>query len=137
MRVIGLLLVILGMGAAFVFWNKDTSVEVPTTEIMGQQVGGGRVNNLGLMQDRQNGLIFGIGAAILGAILTAAAPKPTSEQKSFTLQPARKAAPSEDAVRSDALNVKGRLDQLQALKDSGAITDQEHEKRRLEILSEI
>lgn len=44
----------------------DTSVAVPATEILGQTIGGGRVNNIGLMQDRQNGLIFSSVAALAG-----------------------------------------------------------------------
>jgi 4-amino-4-deoxy-L-arabinose transferase-like glycosyltransferase len=47
----------------------DTSVAVPTTEILGQTIGGGRVNNLGLMQDRQNGLMFSSVAALAGLLL--------------------------------------------------------------------
>lgn len=47
----------------------DTSVAVPETTFFGTTIGGGRVNNIGLMATRQNGLICGIGAAIFGAIL--------------------------------------------------------------------
>ena len=46
----------------------DTSVAVPTTDFMGTTIGGGRVNNLGLMSTRSNGIMFGFGLAILGAI---------------------------------------------------------------------
>jgi hypothetical protein len=44
----------------------DTSVQVPQQEIMGQTIGGERVNNLGLMQDRQNGIYLGFGALAVG-----------------------------------------------------------------------
>lgn len=47
----------------------DTSVEVPQQELLGQMIGGGRVNNLGLMQDRQYGIFLGFGAAALGLII--------------------------------------------------------------------
>lgn len=57
--------------ATYFFLFFDTSVEVPVREFMGTQFGGGRVNNLGLMADRQNGITMGMGAAILGAILFA------------------------------------------------------------------
>jgi hypothetical protein len=58
---IGLLLLIGGgLGALYFFFGFDTSV---ATEM------GGRVNNLGLISDRQNGVIVSIGAAIVGAIL--------------------------------------------------------------------
>jgi hypothetical protein len=46
----------------------DTSVQLPTREFMGQSIGGGRVNNLGLIADRQNGMIAGAAAAVLGLL---------------------------------------------------------------------
>ena len=57
----------------------DTSVEVPTTTVFGQTIGGGRVNNLGLMSDRSNGIIIGIGAAIFGLILSIVAKSKSKE----------------------------------------------------------
>jgi hypothetical protein len=33
------------------------------------EVGGGRVNNIGLMAQRQNGILFGFGASIVSAIV--------------------------------------------------------------------
>jgi hypothetical protein len=58
----GVLLLILGLVvAAYFFLAFDASVES----------GGGRVNNLGLMADRQNGLIAGIGLCIVGTIMLA------------------------------------------------------------------
>ncbi len=54
--------------AAYFFFFFDTSVQVPTTYVFGQTVGG-RVNNLGLMAERQNGILFGLGVAILGAVI--------------------------------------------------------------------
>jgi hypothetical protein len=60
LKVIGLLLLTAGIGAVVYFVGfYDTSVSVPETAIMGQTVGGGRVNNVGLMQNRQNGIIVG------------------------------------------------------------------------------
>jgi len=47
----------------------DTSVQVPEQEFMGQTFGGERVNNIGLMQDRQNGIYLGFGAAAVGLVL--------------------------------------------------------------------
>jgi hypothetical protein len=47
----------------------DTSVEIPVDVIMGQAIGGEQVNNIGLMQDRQNGIYLGFGAAIVGLAL--------------------------------------------------------------------
>lgn len=60
----------------------DTSVAVPTQEFMGQTIGGGRVNNIGLMQDRQNLLMIGgvgfIGGLILRVASGGQAPAPSS-----------------------------------------------------------
>lgn len=74
----GLFLLVCGLIAAVYFFAIfDTSV--PTSM-------GFRVNNIGLMQDRQNGIIFGFGAAIAGGVLMyigrkrspeAAVPQPT------------------------------------------------------------
>ncbi len=44
----------------------DTSVVVPQQEIMGQTIGGERINNIGLMQEKQNGINLGFGAAVVG-----------------------------------------------------------------------
>jgi len=64
---LGLILCALGLvAAAFFFLAYDTSVEVPTKEVAGQTVGGGRVNNLGLMSQRQNGIIISCVVALIG-----------------------------------------------------------------------
>lgn len=47
----------------------DTSVEIPVTEFMGTQIGGGRVNNIGLMAERQNYILVGMGMVILGVVI--------------------------------------------------------------------
>ena len=60
LRTIGILLLLGGLVvAAYFFLAFDTSVES----------GIGRVNNLGLMADRQNGIIIGIGLGVVGAIM--------------------------------------------------------------------
>ena len=61
LKPIGLLLLLAGfvIGAYFLGYY-DTSVEVPQTTIMGQSIGGGRVHNIGLMQNQQNGIIVGL-----------------------------------------------------------------------------
>lgn len=67
----GILFLLLGGSSAFYFFLFfDTSVEIPTQEFMGQVIGGGRINNLGLMQDRQNGIIISSVFAIIGAIMS-------------------------------------------------------------------
>jgi hypothetical protein len=51
----------------FLFFNTAVTTE-PVT-VLGQSYGGGQqVNNLGLMADRQNGIIVSFGSAILGTI---------------------------------------------------------------------
>jgi hypothetical protein len=59
MRVIGMLLLLVGLGMAFITWNKDTTV---STEL-------GRVHNIGLMADRRDKLFLSGAAAVTGAIL--------------------------------------------------------------------
>jgi hypothetical protein len=52
--------------AAYFLLFFDPSVSVPSQTILGVSVGGGRVNNIGLMQQKQNGLIASIAVAIAG-----------------------------------------------------------------------
>jgi hypothetical protein len=60
LRTFGILLLLGGLAvAAYFFLAFDTSV----------QSGMGRVNNLGLMADRQNGIIIGIGLGVVGTIM--------------------------------------------------------------------
>lgn len=62
LRTFGVLLLIAGLAVAgYFFLGFDTSVES----------GVGRVNNLGLMADRQNGIIVGIGLGVVGTIMLA------------------------------------------------------------------
>ena len=60
LRIVGTLLLLGGLSvAAYFFLAFDTSVGS----------GLGRVNNLGLMADRQNGIIIGVGLSIVGTIM--------------------------------------------------------------------
>ena len=60
LRTCGILLLIGGLAVTgYFFLGYDTSVES----------GMGRVDNLGLMADRQNGIIIGIGLAVIGTIM--------------------------------------------------------------------
>jgi hypothetical protein len=62
LQILGVLLLVVGLGvAAYFFLAFDASVES----------GAGRVNNLGLMADRQNGIIIGIGLGVVGTIMLA------------------------------------------------------------------
>ena len=64
--ILGYLLLIGGLVCGTYFLVAfDTSVAVPG----GQTLGIDRVNNLGLLQDRQTGIYLGYGAAALGLII--------------------------------------------------------------------
>lgn len=63
LRTFGVLLLIGGLAVTgYFFFAFDTSVDTGDSSI-------GRVNNLGLMADRQNGIIIGIGLAVIGTIM--------------------------------------------------------------------
>ncbi len=70
-RTVGLFIMLGGIAAAIYFFAYfDVSVTTEPVVIMGQSYGGGQhVNNLGLIADRQNGLMIGIGAAVIGLLL--------------------------------------------------------------------
>lgn len=72
LKIAGLLLLLGGLGTvSFFLMFYDTGVDVPSTTFMGQEIGGGKVHNLGLMQNRQNGIIVGsvLAAAGLACLL--------------------------------------------------------------------
>ena len=48
------------------YYSMDTSVEVPTREVFGTSVGGGRVHNIGLLDERRNGLMVCLAITGLG-----------------------------------------------------------------------
>lgn len=73
---LGAILFLIGLGALLYYWQFfDTTVGTQSVEILGQRIGGGRVHNIGLLQDRQNGMILGAAAAILGFVCVAIAQK--------------------------------------------------------------
>lgn len=77
MKSFGWLLLLGGIiGAFYFFVIFDTTVDVPSTSFMGESIGGGSVNNLGLMSEQQNGIIISVGAAILGVLMIGKPPKP-------------------------------------------------------------
>lgn len=70
LRVLGVLVFIYGLIYGIFYWQFfDTSVQVPSQEIFGQVIGGQRVHNIGLLQDKQNGILLGFGAAAVGFIV--------------------------------------------------------------------
>lgn len=69
LRGLGAILFLGGLAVAVYFYAYfDTSVAVPGVELFGETIGGGRVHNIGLMQERQNGLILSALAAAVGLI---------------------------------------------------------------------
>ena len=67
--VLGLLVFLGGFGALIYYWQfYDTSVVVPSQTIFGHTIGGSRVHNIGLMQDRQKGMIISGVFAALGFV---------------------------------------------------------------------
>lgn len=66
LRMVGLALVLGGLGAlVYYFGYFDTSVRVPGGSVLGIE----RVNNVGLMQQRSDGLLMGMAAAVMGMVL--------------------------------------------------------------------
>lgn len=55
--------VVLGTYYTAVF---DTSVSMPITVFMGKAIGGGRVQNMGLMQQQTIGIIIAVAVAVVG-----------------------------------------------------------------------
>ena len=70
---IGAVLCLAGLLSAGYFATAfQTSVEVPKQEIGGQTFGGNSVENIGLMNDQQNGIVISCAVAIIGALLVVA-----------------------------------------------------------------
>lgn len=68
-RIIGAFLLLAGAAACLYYFTLDVTVAVPRVEFLGTQMGGGRVANLSLMNERQSGLTLGVGGMIVGTLL--------------------------------------------------------------------
>ena len=69
-------------GTVYFFGFFNTTVTTEAITIMGQSMGGGQqVNNLGLMAERQNGLMVSISSAVLGTIFLFAGHSMTEKMK--------------------------------------------------------
>lgn len=76
LKLIGALLFLGGISVGvYYFAYFDTTVAVQGVEILGQKVGGGRVHNIGLMEQRQTGLLLTGAVAAVGLLLVAFAEK--------------------------------------------------------------
>lgn len=106
--ILGLLLLIGGLIVAFYFLAVfDTSVEVSYSDT-GYNLPSlpDRVNNIGLMADRQNGIIFGFAAAIAGGVLMVVGRKRPRPQ---VVSPAVGPASVSGATAKGACNACGGL----------------------------
>ncbi|MEO7716306.1 MAG: hypothetical protein ABIY70_08880 [Capsulimonas sp.] len=69
-RLVGGLLLVAGIaGLCYFMFVFDTSVAVPGIEALGDQFKSGRVNNIGLMADRQTRMIASGVAAVIGTLM--------------------------------------------------------------------
>lgn len=67
LMIFGGLLLLAGVIVVGYFYKYfDTTLAVQPIKFMGETYGGGRVHNMGLLQDRQNGIIIGIAVAMIG-----------------------------------------------------------------------
>lgn len=66
---IGMGMMMLGIIGTGYFFTMDTTVAVPSGTFMGESFGGGRVHNIGLMSERQNGLIVSLAVGAMGLVL--------------------------------------------------------------------
>lgn len=80
---VGILMLLGGIaGSVYFFGFFNTTVTTEPVSFMGQTIEGGRrINNLGLMSDRQNGLTVSIGSAVLGTMLLFAGHTMTEKMK--------------------------------------------------------
>jgi hypothetical protein len=70
LQFLGATLFLVGLGFAVYYWAYfDTSVQVEPVTLFGNTIGGGRVHNIGLMQERQTGLILSVSGSCLGFVL--------------------------------------------------------------------
>lgn len=104
-RMAGLFLLLIGLGAAvYFFMFFDVSVETNS---------GDRVVNLSLMSQRQNGIVFGFGMAVVGAIIVAIGNMgaKAADRVPAPPQPVRRAAkPGEGPTWKSAKEIESDID---------------------------
>ncbi len=70
LRIVGALLFIVGAATAVYYYRFfDTSVATESVTVLGRTFGGDRVHNIGLMQDRQNGIMLAALSSVVGLAL--------------------------------------------------------------------
>jgi hypothetical protein len=68
--IIGSILIAVGFLWTARHYTMDTSIEAPVSYVFGERIGG-RVHNLGLMDERRNGILIGVAITGAGLILVA------------------------------------------------------------------
>ncbi|HEX5271702.1 MAG TPA: hypothetical protein VFW33_14490 [Gemmataceae bacterium] len=125
--VVGLVVVAVSLVFVVRYAMMDTAVrvKVPAVSPFGTPTEE-RVHNIGLMDERRNGLTLSLAAAVAGAALVVFVSLRTGRREAA-------AAPAPPPVAT----VVDRLTALKKLADDGHITPAEHEQRRQEILKEV
>ena len=129
----GVFLLVIGLIMFFYFAAAfDTSVAVDYSATGGNSFGfPDRVNNIGLMQERNTGLVVGIVLAVGGGVLMVIGrkrPVPATPPPGGAV-----AASSATAALGDS-GVVGELERLDALRASGALTEEEFEALKMRLL---
>ena len=107
------LLLIAGIGLCLYAFFMDTSVEVPGGGFMGID----RVNNIGLMNDRMMYFIVGI-AIVFGSIMIIVLGQKNEHKKTV-----------------DQTEIIAQLNSLNALKEKGAISEEEYQELKNKLLN--
>lgn len=137
MKEFGWLLLIGGIAFGIYALNMDTSVAV---DYNGYDFGlPERVNNLGLMNDRQNYLIVSATASVIGLILIYMGTKPTvspilENHNSSANENTSVIDPTDNKENTNPLST---LEHLSKLKDNGVITPEEFNQQKEKILGSL
>jgi len=142
--ILGLLLLTVGITVALCALNMDTSVAVdnPMLKKYGFPE---RVNNIGLMNDKQNYLIFGGILAVVGVFMSfsgikseeanasSTTPQSTSiESDNGPISPQQKLI--ENSTIESHQDKISRLQQLKQMLDAGILTQEEFTEQKSEVL---
>jgi hypothetical protein len=140
MRIFGLLILIGGICIGVYALNMDTSVKVdyPLGNLLNLPE---RVNNIGLMNDKQNYLIFSGIISLVGVIIvfssissTSKVSRPQREEVNYNNSSIENQTSIPNLDKRDLLN---QLSQLHDLKEKNVISEQIYEQEKAEILAKF
>jgi hypothetical protein len=133
MRTFGIIILIVGIVLGIYALSMDTSVQV---NYSGDSFGlPDRVNNLGLMNDRQNYLIVAGVLSIIGTILIIFKRSNSKDDLDSEMTLAKvKIAEKPKELSEEKLIDKKPLETLTKLKESGLISDTEYEEKQKSII---